>query len=118
MTDQLVGFALFWGVWMVVPLIIDGVTAVAYFTAAIRAKAVRRPAGEREPLKNYPLISVIVPAYNGADVLPVCLKSIREQSYPHSQIEVLIVDNRSTDDTRAVVGREQERSFAGNINFI
>lgn len=118
MTDQLVGFALFWGVWMVVPLIIDGVTAVAYFTAAIRAKAVRRPAGEREPLKNYPLISVIVPVYNGADVLPVCLKSIREQSYPHSQIEVLIVDNRSTDDTRAVVGREQERSFAGNINFI
>ena len=51
-------------------------------------------------------------------MLPVCLKSIREQSYPHSQIEVLIVDNRSTDDTRAVVGREQERSFAGNINFI
>ena len=118
MTDQLVGFALFWGVWMVVPLIIDGVTALAYLSAAIKAKAGRSPVGSSDPLKSYPLISVIIPSYNGAGVLPVCLKSIRGQSYPHSKIDVLIVDNQSTDDTRAVVAREQERTFAGSINLI
>jgi putative glycosyltransferase (exosortase G-associated) len=118
MTDQLIGFGLFWGVWMVVPLIIDGVTAFAYLTAALRAKAGRTPASRQEPLKNYPLISIIIPAYNGADDLPVCLKAVRDQTYPHASIEVLVVDNQSTDDTRSVMAMEQERTFAGSINFI
>lgn len=118
MTDQLIGFSLFWGVWLVVPMLIDGVTAIAYFAAAIRARAGRTPAGVLKPLKNYPLISVIIPSYNGAGVLPVCLKALREQSYPHRKIEVLVVDNQSTDDTRAVMAREQERPFEGSINFI
>ncbi len=118
MTDQLVGFALFWGVWMVVPLIIDGATAFAYLYAAVRVGIKRIPLGRRGPLKNFPLISIIVPAYNGADVLPVCLKAIREQTYPGSSIEVLVVDNQSTDDTRAVIAREQEEPFEGSINLI
>lgn len=118
MTDQLVGFALFWGVWMVVPLLIDGVTAIAYFSAAIRARAGRSPVGPEKPLKNYPLVSIIIPSYNGAADLPVCLKAIREQSYPANKIEVLVVDNRSSDDTRAVMAREQERPFEGSINVI
>lgn len=118
MTDQLVGFALFWGVWMVVPMLIDGVTAVAYFSAAIRARAGRSPMDNDRPLKIYPLISVIIPVYNGAGVIPICLKAIRSQDYPHEKIEVLIVDNQSTDNTRAVVAHEQERSFKGSISLI
>lgn len=118
MTDQLVGFALFWGVWMVVPLLIDGVTAVAYLSAAIRAAVKRVPLNKRGPLKGFPLISIIVPAYNGGNVLPICLKAIREQTYPGASIEVLVIDNRSTDNTRAVMAREQELPFAGTINMI
>ena len=118
MTDQLVGFALFWGVWMVVPLLIDGVTAVAYFSAAIRARAGRSAVGPDRPLKAFPLVSIIVPTYNGAQDLPVCLKAIRDQSYPAKNIEVLVIDNRSTDDTRAVMSREQELPFEGSIQFM
>ena len=62
MTDQLIGFALFWGVWMVVPLLIDGVTAVAYLSAGLKVRAGRLPLGKSRPLKSYPLISVIVPS--------------------------------------------------------
>ncbi len=118
MTDQLIGFALFWGVWMVVPLLIDGVTAIAYLSAAIRASIKRVPLHKRSPLKGFPLVSIIVPAYNGADVLPICLKAIREQTYPGTSIEVLVVDNRSTDNTSGVMAAEQERPFDGNISFI
>jgi putative glycosyltransferase (exosortase G-associated) len=117
MTDQLIGFALFWGVWMVVPMLIDGVTALAYLSAAIKAKAGSSPRGVSLPLKDFPLVSIIIPAYNGAEVLPACLKAIREQSYPHDRIEVLIIDNLSTDGTRSVIAREQERRFAGTINL-
>ncbi len=118
MTDQLVGFALFWGVWMVVPLIIDGVTAIAYLSAGIRAGIGRVAIADRPPLKRFPLVTIIVPVYNGAGVLPGCLKSIREQTYPAKSVEVLVVDNMSTDETRAVMAREQELPFAGVMNLI
>lgn len=47
-----------------------------------------------------PLISVIIPAYNAADVLPQTLTSVLAQTYP--QMEVMIVDDGSTDDTVAI----------------
>ena len=42
-----------------------------------------------------PLISVIVPVYNGATYLPRCIESIQQQTYPHW--ELLLIDDGSTD---------------------
>jgi glycosyltransferase involved in cell wall biosynthesis len=47
-----------------------------------------------------PLISVIVPNYNGSRFLGTALSSIERQSYPH--LEVLVVDDCSTDDSPEV----------------
>ena len=48
-TDAILGFVLFWGVWLFVPLLIDGTTAVAYFIGALRSrKRYTRRAEERE----------------------------------------------------------------------
>lgn len=47
-----------------------------------------------------PLVSVIVPNYNYSRVLALCLKSLREQTYPH--LEIIVVDDCSTDDSVAV----------------
>ena len=44
-----------------------------------------------------PLISVIVPVYNGQDYLENCIESIELQTYPN--VEVLIVNDGSTDAT-------------------
>lgn len=46
-----------------------------------------------------PLISVIMPVYNGGERLPKCLKSIRKQDYPQDKIEIIIVDDDSKDNT-------------------
>ncbi len=46
------------------------------------------------------MVSVIIPAYNEADDLPKCLDSLTKQLTRH-QFEVVVVDNASTDQTKA-----------------
>lgn len=50
-----------------------------------------------------PKLSLIVPTYNRARLLAESLGSFCDQSLDPSCYEVLVVDNNSTDDTRAVV---------------
>jgi len=62
-------------------------------------------------MEKFPLISVIIPVYNGEKRLPKCLKSIRKQSYPQEKIEIVIVDDDSQDHT-VNIAKEQ---FGGKI---
>lgn len=56
---------------------------------------------DRDPTKprttDRPLVSVIIPVWNDAQGLAACLAGIRAQSYPASHIEVIVVDNGSSD---------------------
>lgn len=54
-----------------------------------------------------PLISVIVPVYNGEAFLDQCLESIAAQDY--ARLEIIIVDDGSTDGTAAISDRWAER---------
>jgi len=48
-----------------------------------------------------PKVSVIIPAYNAADGIGTAIESIREQTWEN--LEILVVDDCSTDNTREVV---------------
>jgi GT2 family glycosyltransferase len=50
-----------------------------------------------------PLISIVIPNYNGAAYLEVCLRSLLRQTY--SRMEILVVDNASQDPSIEVVRR-------------
>jgi glycosyltransferase involved in cell wall biosynthesis len=50
-----------------------------------------------------PLVSVVIPNWNYARFVGAAIDSIRAQDYPH--FECLIIDNGSTDDSRAVIAR-------------
>jgi glycosyltransferase involved in cell wall biosynthesis len=49
------------------------------------------------------MVSVIIPTYNRAATLERCLGSLEQQTFP--AIEIIVVDDGSTDDTPALVAR-------------
>lgn len=50
---------------------------------------------------NYPKVSIIIPTFNRAKYLKKAIESALEQDYPN--LEVIVSDNASTDDTPSVV---------------
>jgi GT2 family glycosyltransferase len=51
-----------------------------------------------------PLLSVIIPHYNGVDFISACLRALAHQSYPH--LETIVVDNGSIDESVELIQRE------------
>jgi glycosyltransferase involved in cell wall biosynthesis len=54
---------------------------------------------------DWPFVSIIVPVYNGSRTIDALLTSLLALDYPPDQHEILIVDNKSTDDTRQRIQR-------------
>ncbi len=71
-------------------------------------------------LRNYPLVSIIIPTFNSEATTGACLESIKGQTYPN--IEVIVVDRYSSDETREIAKKfntkvlltKVERSAARN----
>jgi glycosyltransferase involved in cell wall biosynthesis len=55
------------------------------------------------------LLSVVVPVYNDPEGVRTTLESLTTQTCPAEVYEVLVVDNGSEDDTRAVIGEYCDR---------
>jgi GT2 family glycosyltransferase len=70
------------------------------------------------------LFSIVIPNWNGARHLPICLNALRGQAY--KQLDVIVVDNASSDESRAIVARDypevklialsSNRGFTGACN--
>jgi len=46
-----------------------------------------------------PKVSVIVPVYNGVNYLKNCLNSLKNLDYPKNRLEIIVVDDGSTDNS-------------------
>jgi len=95
--ERALSFALFWGVWLLIPILVDVSTTVTYFIAF--ATESRKPQKDLIELDYYPFITIVVPVHNSADTLYQCLESIAEQNYPMDSYEVLCINNGSQDNS-------------------
>jgi len=53
--------------------------------------------------RDFPVVSVIVPVYNAGDTLVGTIKSLLNLDYPRDKLEIIIVDDGSTDSTREII---------------
>ncbi len=72
---------------------------------------------EREEDLDRPVLSIIIPAYNVEEFIREAIESIQNQTF--SDLEILVVDDGSTDKTRSIVedmakGDERIRMFCHN----
>ena len=60
-------------------------------------------------------VSVIVSAFNAADILSVTLPPLLDQDYPEAEREIIVVNDASTDSTSSMIDRE---SWADSCKII
>lgn len=63
-------------------------------------------------MKNPPLVSIVIPVYNGSNYLSQAIESALSQTYP--SLEVLVINDGSTDEGRT---KDVAKSFGDRIRY-
>ncbi len=93
-----------------------GLTILIAGLALVFAKAPRlQLAAECQPATS---LTVVVPAYNEASNIAACLTSLLASAPPCPRWHVLVVDDRSSDDTAALARSTAEQLGAGPERFV
>lgn len=110
MNHSLLILTIFWGVWIIIPVLFDGILTLVYmhtiifyqFFYEIPFKKRKMMSIEQQDL---PKVSIIIPTWNEEDNINECLNYLKIQTYPHEKMEIIVVDNGSTDATAEIVKR-------------
>ena len=117
--DSMIAFMLFWGIWLLVPILFDGTAAFAGMVGVWIAEWQKHRSGWlNDDLNVYPRISIVIPVYNGAASLGKTIESLRKQTFPPKQIEVIVVDNGSNDETERIYRQQQMLNTLGALHWI
>lgn len=55
--------------------------------------------------RNQPKVSIVLPVFNGEKTLVACLDSLMALDFPKEDLEIIVVDNNSTDATKEIIQR-------------
>ncbi|WP_143322148.1 glycosyltransferase [Clostridium sp. HBUAS56010] len=63
-----------------------------------------------KPVKEYPMVTVMVPAHNEGIVIKKTMKALLQFDYPADRYEVIVVNDNSTDDSAQILKKIQENN--------
>lgn len=94
MSSDLIREFTFWGIWLVIPLIVDIISGIVSALVVTRGYFKKNI----EEIEFFPRVTVLVPVYHSDKTLKTCLNSILEQNYPVENIMVLLINNGIKDN--------------------
>lgn len=62
--------------------------------------------------ENIPLLTIAIPTYNRANLLNNCLSTLAQEFGDNSEIEIIVSNNASTDNTLAVIEQQRIDNFS------
>lgn len=104
--ERTINFLVFWGIWLLVPLLVDFSTAFIYLFKLFVHPVDERPSTRESSY--FPLVTLVIPVHNSEATLHQCLHSILRQSYPLPSIQVICVNNGGCDNSFEVFCRFQQ----------
>ena len=106
--DNIIGLIIFWCVWLLIPIVVDGLTTI-YTLIGVSLVHLNRARARIPGLKHHPLVSIIIPVYNSEETLEACLRSIADQDYPLDRMEVHLINNGSSDRSQEIFVRLRQK---------
>ena len=106
MNEALIREFMFWGIWLLIPLIVDiasgmGSAIIVYIQYLKKTKC---------EVDFLPHVTILIPVYNSEKTLKNCLNSIVEQNYPIKNIMVILINNGVKDSSYDVFCSIQEEN--------
>ena len=93
--------------FLFVAIFFESFVLVTFLSRPARAARARGPALFSDPA--LPFVAIIVPCLNEGETVAATTESLLALQYPKEKLEILLVDNGSTDETPEVMAR-----YAGN----
>ncbi len=88
--------------------IVTGLLVVTLWARRLRTLDMLRPGHDHPTEPTAPSLNVVLPVRNEATNIERCLAGLMAQTYPSERLNILVVDDNSTDETAALVRRVAE----------
>lgn len=72
----------------------------------------------KKPIQKYPMFSVVIPMYNAENTIQLCLQSIKSTEYPSDKLEIIVVNDGSTDRSVELTEKFEVKLIQNNGNTI
>jgi len=105
---------LFAQVLLWIAAIISMYFAVFWFLVLIEAP----PKIERKRWKDWPLLSVIIPAYQEEDCIRETMESVLKADYPKEKLQIIVINDGSTDRTEEIAKQVASENLTYDITVI
>jgi len=89
-------FSIVIGLWLALGFLCFGIPLIIYI---LMIRASSRPWPTRIDEDYQPKVSILIPAYNESGTISFKLQNLLRVRYPRDKMEIVVVDNGSTDDT-------------------
>lgn len=93
---------IFWMAWIIIPLIMEILPAIGGFFILLKKRLYKKVINTIHDKWSQPQITLIIPVFNSADSLRGCIESVYQSDYPTHMLDVLLINNGSTDNSYEV----------------